>query len=77
MKNNDDIPTTDATESKQLINRVKRGDLDQGDAQLIKKLLNFLLTIVSHLKRRGRCGVGRAPSVRKRHAAQGGISRDA
>jgi hypothetical protein len=35
-----------------LINRVKRGELDQGDAQLIEKLLNFLLTIVSLLKRK-------------------------
>jgi hypothetical protein len=33
MRNNDDIPTTDATEIKQLINRVKQGELDQGDAQ--------------------------------------------
>jgi hypothetical protein len=41
MKNNDDIPTTDMTEIKQLINRVKRGELDQGDAQLIEKLLNI------------------------------------
>jgi hypothetical protein len=32
MKNNDDIPTTDATEIKQLINHVKQGKLDQGDA---------------------------------------------
>src|SRR5215510_5016198 len=52
MKNNDDIPTTDATEIKQLINRVKRGEFDQGDAQLIEKLLNFLLTIVSLLQRK-------------------------
>ena len=52
MKNNDDIPTTDATEIKQLINRVKQGKLDQGDAQLIEKLLNILLTIVSLLERK-------------------------
>jgi transposase len=52
MKNNDDIPTTDTTEIKQLINRVKQGELDQGDAQLIEKLLNFLLTIVSLLQRK-------------------------
>src|SRR5689334_4215035 len=52
MKNNDDIPTTDTTEIKRLINRVKQGELDQGDAQLIEKLLNFLLTIVSLLKRK-------------------------
>jgi hypothetical protein len=39
MKNNDDIPTTDTAEIKQLINRVKQGELDQGDAQLIEKLL--------------------------------------
>jgi hypothetical protein len=41
MKNNDDIPTTDMTEIKQLINRVKWSELDQGDAQLIEKLLNI------------------------------------
>src|SRR5215510_7981961 len=52
MKNNDDIPTTDTTEIKRLINRVKQGELDQGDAQLIEKLLNFLLTIVSLLERK-------------------------
>src|SRR6266542_439568 len=52
MKNNDDIPTTDTTEIKQLINRVKRGELDQGDAQLIEKLLNILLMIVSLLQRK-------------------------
>src|SRR5215813_1208886 len=52
MKNNDDIPTTDTTEIKQLINRVKQGELDQGDAQLIEKLLNFLLMIVSLLQRK-------------------------
>ena len=51
MKHNDDIPTTDTTEIKQLINRVKQGELDQGDALLIEKLLNFLLTIVSLLER--------------------------
>jgi len=28
MKNNDDIPTTDTTEIKQLINHVKQGELD-------------------------------------------------
>src|SRR5262245_41929514 len=52
MKNNDDIPTTDTTEIKQLINRVKQGELDEDDAQLIEKLLNFLLTIVSLLQRK-------------------------
>jgi hypothetical protein len=52
MKNNDDIPTTDTNEIKQLINRVKQGELNQGDAQLIEKLLNFLLTIVSLLERK-------------------------
>jgi hypothetical protein len=41
MKNNDDIPTTDTNEIKQLINRVKRGELDQGDELLIEKLLNI------------------------------------
>jgi hypothetical protein len=38
MKNNDDIPTTDTNEIKQLINRVKRGELDQGDELLIEHL---------------------------------------
>jgi len=52
MKNNDDIPTTDTAEIKQLINRVKRGELHQGDAQLIEKLLNILLTTVSLLQRK-------------------------
>ena len=52
MKNNDDILTTDTTEIKQLINRIKQGKLDQGDAQLIEKLLNILLTIVSLLQRK-------------------------
>jgi len=52
MKNNDDIPTTDTTEIKQLINRVKQGELDQGEAQLIEKLLNILLAIVSLLERK-------------------------
>ena len=51
MKNNDDIPTTDTNEIKQLLNRVKRGELDQGDALLIEKLLNILLMIVSLLQR--------------------------
>jgi hypothetical protein len=52
MKNNDDIPTTDTNEIEQLINRIKRGELDQDDAQLIEKLLNFLLTIVSLLQQK-------------------------
>jgi len=52
MKNKDDTPTTDTTEIKRLINRVKQGELDQGDAQLIEKLLNILLTIVSLLQRK-------------------------
>jgi len=52
MKNNDDIPATDTNEIKQLIDRVKQGKLDQGDTQLIEKLLNILLTIVSLLERK-------------------------
>src|SRR5262245_52245508 len=52
MKNNDDIPTTDTNEIKQLINRVKQGELDQNDALLIEKLLNILLMIVSLLQRK-------------------------
>ena len=52
MKNNDDIPTTDTNEIKQLINRIKQGELDQGDALLIEKLLSIPLTIVSLLERK-------------------------
>src|SRR5215468_3041644 len=52
MKNNDDIHSTDTNEIKHLISRVKQGELDQGDAQLIEKLLSFLLTIVSLLQRK-------------------------
>ena len=52
MNNNDDIPTTDKNKIKQLINRIKQGELDQGDAHLIEKLLNILLTIVSLLERK-------------------------
>jgi hypothetical protein len=52
MKNNDDIPSTDTNEIRHLINRVKQGELDQGDALLIEKLLSILLTIVSLLERK-------------------------
>src|SRR5262245_63845636 len=52
MKNNDDIPSTNTNEIKHLINRVKQGEIDRGDAQLIEKLLNILLTIVSLLQRK-------------------------
>ena len=37
MKNNDDITSTDTNEIKRLINRVKQGELDQGDALMIEK----------------------------------------
>src|SRR5262249_48466270 len=52
MKNNDDIPTTDTNEIKQLINRVKRGELDQGDELVIEKVVNILVMIVSLLQRK-------------------------
>jgi transposase len=52
MKNNDDIHSADTNEIKHLINRVKQGELDQGDALLIEKLLSILLTIVSLLERK-------------------------
>jgi chorismate mutase len=52
IKNNNDIPTTDTNEIEQLINRVKWGELDQDDAQLIEKLLNILLMIASLLQRK-------------------------
>src|SRR5262245_31521514 len=52
MKNNHDIHSTDTNEIKHLINRVKQGELDQGDALLIEKLLSILLTIVSLLERK-------------------------
>jgi len=72
------LRTTDATEIKQLINRVKRGELDQGDAQLIEKLLNFLLTIVSLLQRkhtmRGRFIYSRSKETEKaRTWSKGGL----
>jgi hypothetical protein len=51
MKNNDDIHSTDTNEIKHLINRVKQSELDQGGAQLIKRLLNILLMIDSLLHR--------------------------
>ena len=41
MNNKDDILAADTTEIQQLINRVKQGELDQGDAQLIEKLLSM------------------------------------
>lgn len=46
------IPTTDTAEIEQLIERLKQGKLEQQDTQLIEKLLDFLLTIVSLLKRK-------------------------
>jgi hypothetical protein len=52
MKNNDDIHSTDTNEIRHLINRVKQGELDQGDALLIEKLLSILLTIVFLLERK-------------------------
>jgi len=52
MKNNDDIPSTDTNEIKQLINRVKQCELDRGDPQLIEQPLNFPLKIVSLLERK-------------------------
>ena len=42
----------DTNEIKHLINRVKQGEFDQGDALLIEKLLSILLTIVSLLERK-------------------------
>jgi len=69
MKNNPDIPATDTTEIKQLINRLKQGELDQGDAQLIEKLLNILLTIVSLLQRK-RTSIRRMKDLRELSATQ-------
>jgi hypothetical protein len=61
---NDDIPTTDTTEIKRLINRVRQGELDQGDELLIEKLLNIPLTIVSPLERKHTSiGSGFPPSL--------------
>jgi hypothetical protein len=50
MKNNDDIPSTDTTEIKRLINRVKQGELDQGDSQLIVSFLELGLTAETKAK---------------------------
>src|SRR5262245_29664169 len=50
MKLDNDPPTTDTTEIKQLIDRVKQGKLGRCDAQLIEKLLGFLLTLITLLQ---------------------------
>ena len=51
MKNNDEEPpTTDTMEIERLIERVKLGNLEPGDAQSIEKLLRLLLTIISLLQ---------------------------
>ena len=43
MSKHDDIPSTDSAEIEALIDRLKRGTLDQQDTQLIERLLRTLL----------------------------------
>lgn len=45
MAKHKEIPTTDTAEIEQFIERLKQGKLEQQDALLIERLLNFLLTI--------------------------------
>ena len=52
MANRKEIPTADTAQIEQLIERLKQGKLEQQDTQLIEKLLHFLLTIASLLKRK-------------------------
>ena len=52
MANHEKIPTTDTAQIERLIERLKQGELQQQDTQLIEKLLHFVLTIVSLLKRK-------------------------
>jgi transposase len=51
MKNNDEeLPSTDTAQIERLIERVKQGRLEPGDAQSIEKLLRLLLMIISFLQ---------------------------
>jgi len=51
MKNNEEeLPTTDTAQIERLIERVKQGRLEPGDAQLIEKLLRLLLKVISFLQ---------------------------
>lgn len=52
MPNHEEIPTTDTAQIERLIKRLKEGKLEQQDAQLIEKLLHFVLKIASLLKRK-------------------------
>src|SRR6266540_2906448 len=47
MANHEEIPTTDTAQIERLIERVQQGKLEQGDAQLIGKLLGFLLRLIT------------------------------
>jgi transposase len=47
MANHEKIPTTDTAQIERLIERLEQGKLEQGDAQLIGKLLSFLLSLIT------------------------------
>jgi hypothetical protein len=47
MANHEKIPTTNTAQIERLIERLEQGKLEQGDAQLIGKLLNFLLSLIT------------------------------
>src|SRR5215472_11023369 len=47
MANHENIPTTDTAQIERLIERLEQGKLEQGDAQLIGKLLSFLLSLIT------------------------------
>lgn len=52
MSQHDDIPSTDSAEIEPLIDRLKRGTLDQQDTQLIERLLRTLLSLIHLLQRK-------------------------
>jgi hypothetical protein len=52
MPNHEEIPTTDAAQIEQIIERLKQGKLQEQDARLIETLLHFVLKITSLLKRK-------------------------
>ncbi|MGH9842884.1 MAG: IS66 family transposase [Blastocatellia bacterium] len=50
MQNHEEIPTADTDQIERLLDRVKQGKLEPDDAQLIERLLQTLLTLVSLLQ---------------------------
>ena len=60
MPKHDDIPTTDTSEIEALIARLDTGQLREGDAQTLGRLLRTFLSLVHLLQRKyainGSCG---------------------